>query len=128
MSWWKLEKEFRFEASHVLPNHNGKCARLHGHSWRMMVRFEGAALHDNGPETGMLVDFARIKEFVQPVVDQYLDHHHLNETTELVNPTSESLAAWVFEKVRSVLPDDLYSAFCGLRIEETCTSACEYQP
>lgn len=25
---WTLQKDFRFEAAHKLPHHDGKCARL----------------------------------------------------------------------------------------------------
>jgi 6-pyruvoyltetrahydropterin/6-carboxytetrahydropterin synthase len=30
---WLIYKEVRFEAAHRLPYHDGKCQRLHGHSW-----------------------------------------------------------------------------------------------
>ncbi|NES98612.1 MAG: 6-carboxytetrahydropterin synthase QueD, partial [Desertifilum sp. SIO1I2] len=33
MDEWIIYKEFRFEAAHHLPHHDGKCRRLHGHSW-----------------------------------------------------------------------------------------------
>ncbi|GCA81549.1 6-carboxy-5,6,7,8-tetrahydropterin synthase [Microcystis aeruginosa NIES-2521] len=33
MAEWIIYKEFRFEAAHHLPHYEGKCRRLHGHSW-----------------------------------------------------------------------------------------------
>jgi 6-pyruvoyltetrahydropterin/6-carboxytetrahydropterin synthase len=41
---WLLAKEFRFEAAHQLPYHDGKCARLHGHSWHGVVYVAGDTL------------------------------------------------------------------------------------
>jgi 6-pyruvoyltetrahydropterin/6-carboxytetrahydropterin synthase len=38
----RIRKRFRFESSHVLPHHTGKCARLHGHSYRLEVTVRGA--------------------------------------------------------------------------------------
>jgi 6-pyruvoyltetrahydropterin/6-carboxytetrahydropterin synthase len=68
----EVAKEFRFEASHVLPNHPGKCSNLHGHSWKLFVGYDGL-LND---ETGMVMDYATISKYVQPIVDE-LDHSHL---------------------------------------------------
>lgn len=53
---FRLEKTFRFEASHQLPKHDGKCARLHGHSWVGRVVIEGPDLIGDGAKAGMLQD------------------------------------------------------------------------
>ncbi|HRH02037.1 MAG TPA: 6-carboxytetrahydropterin synthase QueD [Bacteroidia bacterium] len=63
-----VAKEFKWEAAHRLPRHNGKCKHLHGHSYKMVVEFEGEP-----DETGMVMDFNVLKSLVQPIVDQ-LDH------------------------------------------------------
>lgn len=118
-----LEKTFSFEASHQLPLHDGKCARLHGHSWKMTVFLRSPGLHDSGPQTDMVQDFGRISAAVRPLVDGKLDHWHLNETTGLANPTSEALARWVFQQLEPELP-----LLHAVRVEETCTSACTYTP
>lgn len=68
----ELCKEFRFEASHILPNHPGKCSNLHGHSWVLSVSIRGPL----DAATGMVADFADLKAAVQPLVDE-LDHAHL---------------------------------------------------
>lgn len=117
-----LEKRFRFEASHQLPAHDGKCKRLHGHSWVGVAICAGQDLVGDGPKQGMLVDYADISAAVKPIVEEYLDHWHLNESTGLANPTSENLARWMYEKLRPSLP-----SLVAVRIEETCTSAAEYR-
>ena len=32
-----ITKRFTFEACHHLPNYNGKCANVHGHSYKLEV-------------------------------------------------------------------------------------------
>jgi 6-pyruvoyltetrahydropterin/6-carboxytetrahydropterin synthase len=118
---WIVGKEFRFEAAHELPHHDGKCARLHGHSWRGVVYISGTILHD-GAKSGMVMDYGDIKQFLQPLLDEYLDHHFLNKTTGLESPTSEEIARWIFEQLeRRGLP-----GLVAVKIDETCTSTCLY--
>lgn len=31
-------KEFEFDAAHYLPEYNGKCERLHGHTYKLVVK------------------------------------------------------------------------------------------
>lgn len=118
-----LTKEFRFEAAHKLPMHDGKCRNLHGHSWKMRVIVQGENLILGGPKAGMLYDFSGISQIAKPFVEHYLDHHYLNETTGLENPTSEALAKWIFDSLQPRL-----SGLVAVEIDETCTSSCRYEP
>ena len=36
-----LVKEFEFDAAHNLINYHGKCERLHGHTYKLVVKLEG---------------------------------------------------------------------------------------
>ncbi len=85
----ELLKEFGFESAHSLPNvpEGHKCARVHGHSFRVVVRVEGPV----GEDTGWVMDFADLKAAVQPAIDA-LDHRYLNDIDGLDNPTSERIA------------------------------------
>jgi len=121
-----IEKEFRFEASHVLPHHGGKCARLHGHSWKAVVAMESDRLVETGPQEGMVVDYGVVKAIVQPIVDGMLDHRHLNDIPGLENPTSEALARWLYLGIKPLLNPESAVRLAWVRIEETCTSACVY--
>lgn len=120
---FRLEKSFTFEASHVLPAHDGKCRRLHGHSWRGRVVVEGDSLTTEGAKIGMLIDYADLGMIIRPLIENYLDHHHLNDTTGLANPTSEELARWIYNQLREVVP-----LLCEVQVEETCTSKASYRP
>src|SRR5262245_6366561 len=93
---WVLSKSYHVEASHQLPHHAGKCARLHRHSWRLTVEVRGELLHVAGPESGMVQDYGAITAVVAPLLDNRLDHWHLNDTTGLESPTSEALATWIY--------------------------------
>jgi 6-pyruvoyltetrahydropterin/6-carboxytetrahydropterin synthase len=120
---WKLEKEFRFEASHQLPYHDGKCQRLHGHSWVGRLVCEGSSLHNSGPKQGMLTDFSDMKKAIHTLVEEYLDHWHLNDSLKMESPTSEEVARWIYNQVKPQLPE-----LTAVILEETCTSRCEYRP
>ena len=120
---FRLEKSFRFEASHILPRHNGKCSRLHGHSWIGRVVVEGNNLTEEGPKSGMLVDYGDLAVLIRPLVENHLDHWHLNDSTGLENPTSEELAKLIYHRLKTVLPQ-----LVELQIEETCTSKAIYRP
>jgi len=124
---WSIRKTFRFEAAHKLPQHDGKCARLHGHSWVMHITLEHDRVFETGPQAGMVMDFGRLKEVVRPLIEKKLDHHYLNETLP-VYPTSENIARWVAEEVRERLRRCTYDwpKLVSVTIEETCTSAATY--
>lgn len=123
MAMWQLQKEFRFESSHFLPNHDGKCRRLHGHSWLGTVYVQGDHLHpQGGPKGGMLIDYGDIKAALEPIVDM-LDHHHLNYIPGLDNPTSENVARLVYTYLKD---SPIGYALAAVKIEETCTARCLY--
>jgi 6-pyruvoyltetrahydropterin/6-carboxytetrahydropterin synthase len=123
MEEWTIFKEFHFEAAHILPQHQGKCSRLHGHSWIGRVYVVSNTLLQDGSQQDMVMDFAELKNYIQPLLDQYLDHYYLNETTELENPTSEAIAKWIYEKLETLGMPGLYA----VEIRETCTSGCTYK-
>ena len=109
---------FTIEAAHRLPNvpAGHKCARLHGHSFRIELHLSCGV----DAQTGWVMDFADVKTAFQPIYDR-LDHHYLNEIPGLENPTSENLARWVWQQARPLLP-----RLSKVVIHETCTSGCEY--
>lgn len=115
----ELRKTFHIEAAHRLPNvpAGHKCARLHGHSWRIEVAIEGPV----GEHTGWVMDFADLKAAFQPIHER-IDHHYLNDIPGLENPTSERLAVWIWAELKPRLP-----LLSELVVAETCTSACVYR-
>ena len=112
-------KEFTFEAAHRLPHvpEGHKCARLHGHSFRVELHVSGPV----DPAAGWVMDFAEIKAAFKPFYEQ-LDHHYLNEIEGLENPTSEVLARWIWNRIQPALP-----GLSKVVVRETCTSGCVYR-
>ncbi len=97
----QIRKSFRFEAAHTLPYHLGKCARPHGHSYRLEVAVRGP-LQSDGPARGMIEDFDALENIVEREVIDALDHSSLNDTIE--NPTCEHIVMWIWKRLQPVLP------------------------
>jgi 6-pyruvoyltetrahydropterin/6-carboxytetrahydropterin synthase len=134
----KITKHFTFEASHVLPKHPGKCARLHGHSWKLAVCVEGPI----DPRTGFVVDYGELSQLVRDYIVNNLDHTHLGYGEALTEidpdtrgywhpyfgekfyPSSENLCRAIFKLLNPLVQElgtdvRLYS----IQIDETCTSS-----
>jgi 6-pyruvoyltetrahydropterin/6-carboxytetrahydropterin synthase len=115
----ELRKTFQFEAAHRLPHlpATHKCHRLHGHSFQVEIAVAG----DCDPALGWLMDYAELSAAFQPLWEQ-LDHRYLNEVAGLENPTSENIAAWIWEQLRPRLP-----RLQEVVVAETCTARCIYR-
>jgi 6-pyruvoyltetrahydropterin/6-carboxytetrahydropterin synthase len=114
----EIFKEFTFEAAHKLPGvpDGHKCARLHGHSFRVEIHVAGEV----DGKTGWVMDFADIKTAFKPLYD-VLDHHYLNDVEGLGNPTSEEIARWIWVRLQLALP-----GLSKVVVRETCTSGAVY--
>jgi 6-pyruvoyltetrahydropterin/6-carboxytetrahydropterin synthase len=114
----EIFKSFTLESAHRLPNvpAGHKCARVHGHSFRVEIHVRGP-LH---PELGWVMDFADVKDAFEPLFRQ-LDHHYLNDVPGLENPSSEHLARWIWQRLQPVLPQ-----LSAVVVHETCTSGARY--
>jgi len=115
----ELRKTFQFEAAHLLPHlpNAHKCRRLHGHSFKAEIVVAGEC----DAKLGWLIDYAEITQAFQPLWEQ-LDHRYLNEVPGLENPTSEQIAAWIWQKLRPRLP-----LLTEVVVAETCTARCVYR-
>jgi 6-pyruvoyltetrahydropterin/6-carboxytetrahydropterin synthase len=111
-------KIFTLEAAHRLPNvpEGHKCARLHGHSFRVELHLDGPV----DPHTGWVMDFSEVKRIFKPFYEQ-LDHHYLNDIPGLENPTSENLAIWIWNQTKPLMP-----LLSEVVVHETCTAGSRY--
>jgi 6-pyruvoyltetrahydropterin/6-carboxytetrahydropterin synthase len=114
----RLVHEFKFESAHRLPKvpPGHKCARLHGHSFKVELTIAGPV----NPETGWLIDFGELADLWAPV-NAKLDHNYLNDIPGLENPTSEVLAVWIWGQMKPVLP-----SLVQVALYETSDARCEY--
>jgi 6-pyruvoyltetrahydropterin/6-carboxytetrahydropterin synthase len=115
----EIFRAFTIESAHRLPHvpAGHKCARLHGHSFRLELYLRGPV----DATAGWVMDFADVKAAFQPTYDR-LDHQYLNDIPGLENPTSENLARWIWEQMKPLLP-----LLSKVVVHETCTSGCVYQ-
>ncbi len=95
----KICRLFKFEAAHRLTYHDGKCCRLHGHSYRLELIFSGLVQppHADNPQSGFVADFGVLDRIIRAeLIDRYLDHYTLEESMPgLPYSSAEFLSAWI---------------------------------
>ena len=125
----KIGKEFKWEMGHRLPEHFGQCKNIHGHSYKMLVEFEGEL-----DENGMVIDYYDVEKIVNPVIEK-LDHAFLvNKNDKLTigfleklnskkvvvdfESTAENICRYLLTQIKSVkLPSNVKAIM--VRVSET---------
>jgi len=115
---YRLRIESDFDAAHKLVGHEGKCAELHGHTWKVEVFVVGQKLND----IGVLVDFNMLEERLNKIIER-LDHKFLNDIKEIGNPTCENISKYIFENLKD-LPNN--AKLEKVRVWEGEKGWCEY--
>jgi 6-pyruvoyltetrahydropterin/6-carboxytetrahydropterin synthase len=104
----EISYEMTFDAGHRIVGHKGKCARLHGHTYKVHIMASGS-VH----EPGFVVDFGDLKD----IVNEW-DHRMLIWNQDLLctpdrrefwidegvvflsfNPTAEHMAQHLAERI-----------------------------
>lgn len=100
----------RFEAAHHLPNvpAGHKCGRLHGHGFQVTLYAESLSSH------------AELDVIWQRQA-ALLDQQYLNKIAGLENPTSEVLAQWLWQRIKSE-----FDALALVVVQETVTAGCSF--
>ena len=105
-----------FSAAHRIVGHQGKCARIHGHNYRVHFHCQGEP-----NEMGIVIDFANIKNSLCAWIDTNWDHRLIMWSDDLgawdlvpvlgdditfvpFNTTAENMAQYLLEVVG---PDEL---------------------
>lgn len=132
----ELTTEFVFDAAHRVLGHTGKCAYLHGHTYRLQVTVSAPTLDP----LGMVIDFDDLRALVKKAVLDRWDHATLlwardplvsaiervqAEAPEKVvrlsgNPTAEILTREAWEAISRSLPPGI----CLERVAIQETLAC----
>ena len=123
----EIVKEFTFDSAHYLPEHPGKCRGIHGHTYRLQVGLKGWVNSD----IGMVEDFGNVKEIVDKMVIEKLDHKFLNQLTipEFPHnrPTAELMVVWIVNWLKPAFTKDYVDKLSFVRLYETPTSYAEWR-
>ena len=105
----------------------GACANPygHGHNYAVEVTVRGAI----DPETGFTVDLGALDAALREAVVGPLDHQHINHAIPRFGPggrvpTTETLAAWAWERLEAHLPEG--ARLHRVRIREDDTLYADY--
>jgi len=134
-----VTKSVRFDAAHILTNHNGLCKNLHGHTYRVDVSVRGEATD----EKDMIIDFKELKTIAQSVICDRFDHsfmfdasspgeceiaavvqkHGMRTVSLPFRSTAENLARHFFGELAPRL-----AGLVTVKVWETADSCAEYSP
>ncbi|QDU73792.1 6-carboxy-5,6,7,8-tetrahydropterin synthase [Bremerella volcania] len=108
-----IMRRIKFCAGHRLYKHGGKCEFFHGHNYVADFHVSG----DEVDDVGRVIDFAELKRLFKGWIDEHWDHafilnedddNGINALKQVVpckmyvlptNPTAESMATYLLEKV-----------------------------
>ena len=92
---------FRFDAAHRFrdagPDH--RYGRLHGHSFEATIHVRGVP----DPKMGFIVDLDVLRTACASLREE-LDHRLLNEIPGLENPSLETIAAYLWDRLAPEFP------------------------
>ncbi|HWQ18291.1 MAG TPA: 6-carboxytetrahydropterin synthase QueD [Methanotrichaceae archaeon] len=85
-----------FDAAHHLPGYKGKCANIHGHTYKVEAVLDGPV----DDASGFVMDFFDFKKVLGQALED-LDHRYLNEI--LPSPTAEHIAVYISSRLKKEL-------------------------
>ncbi len=99
---YEISIESTFSAAHRLKNYQGPCEKLHGHNWLVRATVECETLD----VAGLGIDFRVLKTRLRTILNAF-DHSDLNLVLDPlgINPSSENIARYIFEKLEAGLSD-----------------------
>ncbi|XP_030757377.1 6-pyruvoyl tetrahydrobiopterin synthase isoform X2 [Sitophilus oryzae] len=104
----------------------GKCNHIngHGHNYIVKVTLYG----EIDPKTGMLMNLADLKEYMEEAIMEKMDHKNLDQDIEYfknVPSTTENVAVFVWNQMKDVMdhPEWLYE----VEIHETENNIVKYR-
>ena len=83
----KLYTKHHFDAAHFLPEYDGKCRNMHGHTWTVEIWIDKKL----NPIEDMIIDFALVKRTIE-----VFDHKCVNDY--IYNPTAENIVRYFLRR------------------------------
>ncbi len=121
---YQISVEQHFDAAHALRGYRGKCEAVHGHRFKVVAKIEASGLDD----IGLAYDFTELKQHLAEVVSRF-DHTNLNDIPpfDKLNPSSENIAATVYEELKSKLAGAKVS-ITAVEVWESPQTGVSYSP
>ena len=91
----ELTTSYTFDAAHRIRGHPGKCAYLHGHTYRLEVTVSAQRLDP----LGMVMDFDDLREIVRKAVLDSWDHATLLAADDPLGPAIAAVQAEAPDRV-----------------------------
>ena len=133
-----VTKTVKFDAAHVLTNHQGLCKNLHGHTYRVDVSVAQPADDDRD----MVIDFKDLKALATEVICDRFDHAFIYNTEAAgameiaavvekngmrtvaipFRSTAENLAKMFYNDLKPHLP-----GLSSVKVWETTDNVAEYK-
>jgi 6-pyruvoyltetrahydropterin/6-carboxytetrahydropterin synthase len=121
---YQLFVEEHFDAAHYLRNYQGKCERLHGHRYKVVVRLEATELSD----VGLVYDFAQLKRQLREVIAPF-DHACLNDVPpfDRIEPSCENISANIYNQLQPHFSGSPVT-LASVEVWESPTTGVAYHP
>ena len=133
-----VTKTVKFDAAHVLTNHQGLCKNLHGHTYRVDI----SVAQSDGDARDMVIDFKDLKAIANEVICDRFDHafvyntessgereiaavvekHGMRTVAIPFRSTAENLAKMFFADLKPRV-----AGLAAVRVWETADSSAEYR-
>ncbi len=119
-----ISVEKHFDAAHSLRGYKGKCETLHGHRFQVVVKIQATGLNN----IGLAYDFTVLKQHLGNILEKF-DHSYLNEVPpfDKINPSSENIAATIYNELQIKLAVDPVSLSC-VEVWEAPEQGVAYSP
>lgn len=105
-SHYTLNISSEFSAAHSVRGYEGRCARVHGHNYKITAEIKANTLN----HLGFVIDYYDVKTVLQKIIEQ-LDHYNINDIQpfDVINPTAENIAAWFYKNLAEQLNNEQIS-------------------
>ncbi|MGM0506160.1 MAG: 6-pyruvoyl trahydropterin synthase family protein [Bacteroidota bacterium] len=124
MPTWRLHTEFTFDAAHSIKGYDGKCGRIHGHTYKVHIEAKSNKLNPSRylKSADMVCDFKELKWAAADSEKGGLDHGLLDDVLE-VPTTAERIAEYIHTETVKRIPDGIE---LRVTVWETANSWVEY--
>lgn len=119
----KITRHEEFEMAHILPNYQGGCGNLHGHTYKIDVTIQGK---QDKEKWGMVLDFKILKDIIKSIIPDHkfvyncenisnieleivnvLKNHKLECIGYPFDTTAENLVVFFANEIQNKLPNDI---------------------